>query len=255
LGVQFLWGGRREEKVFQRFIERISEKAAEPMVAETCDPAPLAEEPAGNSVDIPAREDKVAVPGGEPGCETVPNPSAPGSSPASGEAVVAAASEPGSENGRNPSVAAASGVPAGPAAGSGVGPPRARGGRAGSSIVEFLFVLLPLLVVVFGAIEMDRMLLVYNAVANSARSAVRYAAVHGYYNPTTTGNIEQVARNFAAMGLLDPSRANVTVSYEDGTNHVGSPVSVSVAYPFDPFTSFFPLSVTLRSTAKGTITF
>ena len=127
--------------------------------------------------------------------------------------------------------------------------------RKGATLIEFALVLLPLLAIVFGSFEMDRMLLIYTSVANSARAGVRYAIVHGHYNPPGEGDVEKVVRNFASMGLLDTTKVTVTVTYEDGTDHIGSPVSVSVAYLYDPFTSFFPLNATLRSTAKGTIAF
>ena len=133
--------------------------------------------------------------------------------------------------------------------------------RKGSTLIEFAFVLLPLLALIFGGIEMDRMLLAYNALTDSARAGVRYAIVHGTYadggdcTATTKTNIKNVVKTFVGMGLLDASRATVTVTCQDGTGHIGSPVSVDVAYVYDPLTSFFPLSVTLRGTAKGTFTF
>lgn len=133
--------------------------------------------------------------------------------------------------------------------------------RKGSTLIEFAFVLLPLLALIFGGIEMDRMLLAYNALTDSARAGVRYAVVHGIYadgadcNTATQTNIKNVVKTFAGMGALDASKATITVTCADGTGHIGSPVSVDVAYVYDPFTSFFPLSVTLRGSAKGTFTF
>jgi Flp pilus assembly protein TadG len=133
--------------------------------------------------------------------------------------------------------------------------------RKGSTLIEFAFVLLPLLALIFGSIEMDRMLLAYNALTESARAGVRYAVVHGTYadgsdcSAATKTNIKNVVKIFAGMGMLDASRATITVTCQDGTGHIGSPVSVDVAYVYDPFTSFFPLSVTLRGSAKGTFTF
>ena len=132
--------------------------------------------------------------------------------------------------------------------------------RKGSTLIEFAFVLLPLLALIFGSIEMDRMLLVYNALTNSARAGVRYAAVHGIYadgagcNAATQANIGNVVKTFAGMGMIDASRLDPPiVTCADG--HIGSPVSVAVSYHYAPLTSFFPLSVTLRGSAKGTVTF
>jgi Flp pilus assembly protein TadG len=133
--------------------------------------------------------------------------------------------------------------------------------RKGSTLIEFAFVLLTLLAVIFGSIEMDRMFLAYNALTDSARAGVRYAVVHGKYadgtdcSAGTITNIKNVVTTFVGMGMLDASRATVTVTCQDGTGHIGSPVYVDVSYVYDPLTSFFPLSVTLRGTAKGTFTF
>jgi Flp pilus assembly protein TadG len=115
--------------------------------------------------------------------------------------------------------------------------------------------LLPFCAVVFGAIEMDRLLLAYTSVANAARASVRYAAVHGYFNPTTTSEIQTVAKNFVNMGLIDPSTVTASVSYSNVNHTVGSSVSVTVQAPYAPFTSFFPLNVRLKSTSKASLTF
>jgi hypothetical protein len=113
---------------------------------------------------------------------------------------------------------------------------------------------------IVGSIEMDRFLLAYNAIGESARAGVRYAVVNGYYGngstacgTTTTDNIKSVVKTFAAMGMLDPNRVNTVVTYANC--NVGSPVSIYVSYPYDPFTSFFPLTVNLASTANGTFAF
>jgi hypothetical protein len=54
---------------------------------------------------------------------------------------------------------------------------------------------------------------------------------------------------------LNTNNLVVTVTYPSGSNNVGSPVSVTAVYPYDPFTTFFPLSVRLGSTSQGIITF
>ena len=140
--------------------------------------------------------------------------------------------------------------------------------RKGSTLIEFALVLIPVLSLVFGGIEMDRMLLASNALDNAARAGVRYAVVRGVNHPTTVANVGTVVQTFAGMGIIHSSSMTVSAScsaVSTGTsavhvcyptdNHIGSAISVSVAYVYDPLTSFFPLSVTLRSTAKGTIAF
>ena len=145
-------------------------------------------------------------------------------------------------------------------------------GSSGSTLVEFAFVLVLLLATAFGGLEMDRMILAHTSLGNAARAGVRYASVHGKYadgaiNATTTDNIGQVVKNFAGMGTLDASRmtisetctngsgAYINVCYQDGNDNLGSRVSVTVNYPYTPFTTFFPFSVSLSSTAKGIIAF
>src|SRR5215471_2894057 len=124
-----------------------------------------------------------------------------------------------------------------------------RSRRKGSTLVEFAIILFPLAAVIFVAFEMDRMFLTHTSLTNAARAGVRYAAVHGYYGsgggPTSTTNVQQVVKTFASMGLLDPSTVTVNVSFPDGTNHIGSPVSVTATVPYAPFTTYFPLSVRL----------
>jgi len=132
--------------------------------------------------------------------------------------------------------------------------------RKGSSLIEFTFLLLPLLGLIFGSVEMDRMLLAYNSVGESARAGVRYAAVHGWYATGTgtctsanTTDVINVVKTFAGMGILNPNLVNATVTCAN--RNVGSVVSIAVSYPYDPFTSFFPLSVTLTTVASGTFAF
>jgi hypothetical protein len=63
-----------------------------------------------------------------------------------------------------------------------------------------------------------------------------------------------VVKNFASAGVLDISKLNITVSYPDAANGARNRVSVTVIYPYDPF-SVLPLSVNLGSTSQGVITY
>ena len=56
---------------------------------------------------------------------------------------------------------------------------RGHSGRRGSAMIEFAIVAMVLMLMVFAGFEIDRMILVYTAVANSAKAGVRYAIVHG----------------------------------------------------------------------------
>jgi Flp pilus assembly protein TadG len=122
------------------------------------------------------------------------------------------------------------------------------------------------LIVILAVVEMGRMILVYTTVANAARAGARYAIVHGSTRtgagidgPSGPGNnptqVVTVVTNFASAAPLNTSRLVVTVTYPSGSNNVGSPVSVTAVYPYDPFVSYLPLRVRLGSTSQGIITF
>ncbi|HUQ92732.1 MAG TPA: TadE/TadG family type IV pilus assembly protein [Bryobacteraceae bacterium] len=136
--------------------------------------------------------------------------------------------------------------------------------RRGSTLIEFALVAVQLCLVLFSIIEFSRMVLVSTTVAHAARTAVRYAIVHG---GTRTGSgvdgpsgpdgyteISSNAKAYARSGLLDTGRMTVTVNYPDGNNDVGSRVSVTVVYPYDPFV-VLPLRFNLGSTTQGVICF
>jgi Flp pilus assembly protein TadG len=139
----------------------------------------------------------------------------------------------------------------------------------GSAIIEFSISAFTLLIIAFATIELGRMLLVYTTVADSARAGVRYAIVHGKQRtagvgtvdgPSTPGNTTQVVtvvKNFAGAGLLDINRLTVRVEYPDSApeNAPGKRVTVTVVYPYDPFTTILPLRVPLGTTTQGIIVF
>ena len=141
---------------------------------------------------------------------------------------------------------------------------RRRSGQRGAALVEFAFVAFQLVVVLLSVVEFGRMVLVSTAVANSARTAVRYAIVHGATRtgsgidgPSGPGSVAQIENNiryYAGAGLMTTSRLVLAVSYPDGNNGTGSRVRVTVTYPYDPFT-FLPLGVNLSTTAEGIICF
>ena len=143
----------------------------------------------------------------------------------------------------------------------------------GSTLIEFAISALILVMVVLGIVEISRMVLVSNAVANAARAGLRYAIVHGNDQvgappcptcPSGPGNdpaqVVTVVKNFAGAAPLDKSLlvagTTVKVRYLDGTNNPGSRVEVTVVYPFDPFMTYFPLgTIRLGSVSRGVIVF
>lgn len=136
----------------------------------------------------------------------------------------------------------------------------------GQTLVEFALVAFMTVILLFSIVEIGRMVLVYTTVANAARAGARYAIVHG---ATRTGSgvdgpsgpggnppqVLTVIRNFASAGLLTTSSLIITVNYPGASNAPGQLVSVSVIYPYDPLTSYFPFQVRLGSESHGVISF
>ena len=149
----------------------------------------------------------------------------------------------------------------------GAGNRRARG-QAGQALVEFALVAFLTIIMLLFVVETARMVLIYTAVADSAREGVRYAIVHGSTRPTGTaqydasgpGNTAQVlavVNNFAGSAPLSLSllAGNVTVTYPNSSNAPGQPVNVKVVYPYNPLTTFFPATLRLGSVSQGIILF
>lgn len=140
-------------------------------------------------------------------------------------------------------------------------------GRSGQSLVEFsLMAVLSTLVLLF-VVEASRMVLVYAAIANAAREGVRYAIVHGSTRATgaaqndasgpsaNPAQVVTVIDDFAGTGPLTTSRLVINVTYPGSSNAPGQTVSVSVVYPYDPLTTYFPATLRLVSVAQGVILF
>ena len=137
-----------------------------------------------------------------------------------------------------------------------------RSPRRGATLIEFAFVTLLLMTVIFAGFEFDRMVLVYTTLASATRAGVRYAIVHGSdrtatgdpaSGPSDSSNVVTVVKRFASMGTFDTGSLNVTVNYPVD-NKPGSLVKVSVSYPYSPF-SVLPLHVNITSASQGIIVF
>jgi Flp pilus assembly protein TadG len=137
----------------------------------------------------------------------------------------------------------------------------------GSSLIEFAVSAVVLIMIILGIVEISRMVLISNAVANAARAGLRYAVVHGSFRTAPTGpaddppSVVTVVKNFAAAAPLDNSllvgSTTVKVRYLDLSNTPGSRVEVTVVYPYDPFMTYFPWGGTIRlgSISRGVVVF
>jgi Flp pilus assembly protein TadG len=138
----------------------------------------------------------------------------------------------------------------------------------GGALIEFSLVVSMLMFILFGVVEISRMLLVYAAIADAARAGERYAVVHGHDRSGGTGadgesgpannptQVLTVVKDFASTGLLTLSNSNITVTYSP-SNTPGSVVTVKVVYTYTPLVGYFntSLEVPLGTTSQGVITF
>ena len=97
-----------------------------------------------------------------------------------------------------------------------------RNRRSGATVVETAFILIPLLMFIFGIFEYGRFLMVRNLINNSAREGCRYALVN---NTSTTINaeVQTVVNNYMSGQQSAFTGFTVTVS---GT-HNGTTTSVN----------------------------
>lgn len=136
----------------------------------------------------------------------------------------------------------------------------------GQSLVEFGLVVLVLLMLLFGVVEVGRMVLVYTTVANAAKAGVRYAIVNGSDSsaPCASGSTTAcvtAVKNYASAGGLDTTILLVSVNYPSTgcpsttTNAPGCWVRITANYPYNPFLGYFNLpSINLGAGSEGAIT-
>src|SRR3954471_2685850 len=146
----------------------------------------------------------------------------------------------------------------------------------GQALVEFAVTIVALLALVFGVIEIARIMLCYTTVANAARIGARYAITHSSVPQTTVtnsnlstirSNVTAVVQSFANAGTLRSSNLTVAVAFPDSSctgstptstctgTTAGNRVSVTASYAYDPLFTYFSLgTINLTSTSQGVIT-
>lgn len=118
----------------------------------------------------------------------------------------------------------------------------------GATLVEFAFVIFMLLTLLFGGLEVDRLILIYTAMSDSARAGARHAIVRRGAAAQTA--VEAEVKRFAGAATIDVSRLAVAVT---GGSTPGTSVRVALTYEYRPMT-FIPLSVTLNAASEGVVT-
>jgi len=93
-------------------------------------------------------------------------------------------------------------------------------GWKAQAMVEFAIVLPILLLVMYGLLEVGRLIFIYSAVTNASRNASRYASAYGFEE---TGTYHKFAycdgiRNIAELSAygMNPSALTITISYDSG---------------------------------------
>jgi Flp pilus assembly protein TadG len=120
----------------------------------------------------------------------------------------------------------------------------------------------------FGVVELCRLVLVYTTIANAARAGVRYAIVHGTDNSALASSVQGVVNGYLGAATVYTPNAHVYVCYASSLatytrclSNSGSPgspgtaVTVTVSYAYNPLISYFPINVNFSSTSQGVIAF
>lgn len=137
------------------------------------------------------------------------------------------------------------------------------------SLVEFALVLPLLLLVVYGLLEVGRLIFTYSIVISATREAVRYGSATGLNvaggipRYKDCDGIRAAAQNVDFLGVIDD--ANITISYDAGPGgaslggcppasvKTGDRIFIAVSAPFAPIITMPIGPITVRSSSARTI--
>ncbi len=123
----------------------------------------------------------------------------------------------------------------------------------GVTAIQVALVTPVLALMIFGGLEITRMIFTQNSIEEAVNETVRFASVHGAASssPATTTQLETMASDVEG---LDPADFTPTVTYTPN-NVPGSVVTIDVDYAYTPLTGYaFGASITLNASASRTIT-
>lgn len=124
--------------------------------------------------------------------------------------------------------------------------------QEGALLVEFAICILVILTVVFMTIELSSAAYTYTVLSDAANEGLRYAIVH---SSDSSGAVAKV-KTYAALSMHDVSKINVTVSCIDTGGCVPpNRVTVSVSYPYIPYTGFMTNPPTMSAFAEGRLVY
>lgn len=139
--------------------------------------------------------------------------------------------------------------------------------ETGQALVEFALCAVLMTALLLAVVDFGRMVLLYTTVSNAARVGARYAIVHGSDAGTPSGpanddsNVITIVNNYAQVAGLNTSSLTVHVYYYSkgettpACNDPGCWVKVTATYPYNPLTTYFPISAQLSSVTEGVVTF
>jgi len=146
---------------------------------------------------------------------------------------------------------------------------RQRPGERGNTMVEFAFVVVIMLTILFGIIDFGRALYTYHFISNAAREGTRYASVRGATCdnamvtpcPITARQIRNYVKN-VPLGI-DVSQMNPTATFTNPNglavcgatrDYPGCAIQVQVSYNFKFLFPLMPSNFTMSSTSQMIIT-
>ncbi|MBI83496.1 MAG: pilus assembly protein TadE [Planctomycetaceae bacterium] len=100
--------------------------------------------------------------------------------------------------------------------------------RRGSAAVEFALVAPLFFILVFGMIEIGRMVMVQQVITNASREGARLAVL----DTATVGEIKSTVEDFLACGMISGAAVIVSPDPPSDAAH-GEPVTVTVEIAFD----------------------
>jgi Flp pilus assembly protein TadG len=136
----------------------------------------------------------------------------------------------------------------------------------GAVALELSLVLLLMLTLIFGIIEVGRLMFAYTTLAGAARAGTRYATVHGANSssPSYNGNSGSVSTQVTDLATsAGLTGVTVAVAYPNNTGGAGSDpngnltgdvMTVTASYSFSPIVSLIPLGTfTISSQSQSVI--
>jgi Flp pilus assembly protein TadG len=114
------------------------------------------------------------------------------------------------------------------------------------AIVEFMLALPVLLMLLYGIIEVGRLIFIFSSVANASRQAARYGSASGEVDGVTfyedCEGIRAVANQSAFIITFD----DINITYDRGVNEDGSQIPIKGVNP-DPSIDSCPIGVPVRN--------